>query len=274
MALWPSASAGRSQSISTVPASTTVVTVVTGSATAHTKGAWAQLIASTNFRASGLLLWTFQTRSAATDTSVLVDIALGASGSERIVVADWYRGHQEPSSSWTFIPLAIPESSRIAVRLQSAVSSKTMSVGGLIIAGSSFNSGPGCARATTYGVNSATSNTVSLTDIGSAHTKASWTEIVLATTNPIRQLIVVPGCIPATTVINQSDTLIDIGVGASGSEAVLVGDIPCSYTANESVTCPTIPIPVTIPAGTRLSARFQKNPSTGNPPSLQLIGLD
>ena len=54
--------------------------------TAHTKNAWTQVIASTAGNASLLRLYMQQIGGAGIDSSTLVDIGTGASGSETVIV--------------------------------------------------------------------------------------------------------------------------------------------------------------------------------------------
>jgi hypothetical protein len=55
----------------------------------------------------------------------------------------------------------------------------------------------------------------------------------------------------------QIDVLFDIGIGAAGSERVLVGNLPASSVNDGSRIESHYLIPILVPAGTRISARSQ-----------------
>jgi hypothetical protein len=91
--------------------------------TAHTKGAWAQLAASTTAAHTGLMLGVgHRGNSALRNEEFLVDVGVGAPGSEQIVLADWAVALAAvetlvPQFS-PVIPASIPAGSRLAVRAQ------------------------------------------------------------------------------------------------------------------------------------------------------------
>jgi hypothetical protein len=65
------------------------------SATPHTKGSWIQLVAATTADIYGLLVFsTTNTSSSAADSSSLLDVGVGASGSEVVAVADLAMGYR------------------------------------------------------------------------------------------------------------------------------------------------------------------------------------
>lgn len=137
--------------------STTSRIVVTPSATAHTKGAWTTVFATLPVGVTGLFISTVQS-SAQFFPRMLVDIGIGAAGSEVVVVPnlvissfDQYRDGGKHS----ILPIALPPNQRLAIRMQTDLANPgtftfeltcqrgtpMTPVGGLI---------------TTYGVNTAT----------------------------------------------------------------------------------------------------------------------
>ena len=109
-----------------------------------------------------------------------------------------------------------------------------------------------------YGPNPANTWRVALTSHASANTKASsYTEITAATTyHATRMMISITG---SGSVLR--DHLVDIAVGAAGSEVVLFPNLIYSAGSDTEWSC-VYDFPCDIPAGTRLSARTQC--STGN----------
>ena len=102
-----------------------------------------------------------------------------------------------------------------------------------------------------YGQNTTDSAGTQINAGGSPHTKGPWVELAASTSNDNEWL----------TVTLQSETndmgyLVDIGVGAAASEAVVVANIP--YNSNGlGGGIRRITLPITIPAGSRVAARCQ-----------------
>ena len=91
---------------------------------------------------------------------------------------------------------------------------------------------------------------------GAANTKGSWTEIVSSTPYDVCAIYLPLNLGHFDTTL---DYLIDIGVGASGSEQVIIENL--LFSSSESIRDAANPylLPVSIPAGTRVSIRAQEN---------------
>jgi hypothetical protein len=273
MAVWYLSDAGQ-QAMGGQLVASSLLTTVTAGGTANTAGSWIQMHAATTFPVSGLLVFLGQTgiATAATNTSALVDIGVGAAGSEQAIVSNIALGGSLPFASWT-IPLAINSGARIAVRLRSAVASKSCTMGMAVYGG-----GGGLEAgnlAVTYGANTASSTGTSLTAPGAINTKAAWTQIAAATTSRHGWMVVGVGA-PANATATATNGLIDIGVGAAAAEVAVIKDIPFAVSANEDVNVAyPLTFPVNIPSGTRLVARYQATATaTSATPHLTLVGIN
>jgi hypothetical protein len=231
--------------------------VGTGSATAtantsaHTKGAWIELVASTSGAASALLIRIENIRASNVDTATLVDIGVGASGSEVAVVPNIAAGQAGSmnndlrSGLFFFVPVQIPSASRIAARIQSLVT------GGKTAVVTVFAMTWGNPSLLPTAVDSlGTSTATSQGTVGSA---AAWTEIVASTSTAYRAIS--PLVCGATATQNTAVRNISFAVGASGSETAI-----CRHayvvTTNETIDGPITTHPVIagpFPAGTRFS---------------------
>ena len=105
----------------------------------------------------------------------------------------------------------------------------------------------------------ASSTGITLTANASANTKAtSWTEVIASTDYASNWLLVM---------LHQASGsiayLIDIGVGASTAEHVLIANLYLHAPAITSAGGRAFLFPVRIPAGTRLSARCQASTGSG-----------
>jgi hypothetical protein len=88
------------------------------SGVAHTKGAWSQMIASCPIDADGFYVQLWNSTGSPQDW--LIDIGIGASGSEVVLVPDLYLRSQQNDSMGEKIvsPMAIPAGARISGRGQ------------------------------------------------------------------------------------------------------------------------------------------------------------
>lgn len=249
---------------------------VTAAASANTKGAWTELTAATARDVTALLT---NTRKAAATIDLLVDIGIGAAGSEQVLIpnlkADGGGGslHRDGPTLW---PVSIPRGTRIAARCQATTASSTVRVQCLLFA-SSWLGAPGLSRVTDYGTNTADSGGVSIDPGGTAHTKGAWAQLTAATTNPVRAIVVGIGN-QANASRTAADWLLDIGIGSAGSEQVIVADMHAEASTVDDQMIPAIfgPIPVNLPAGTRLAARAQCSITDGTDRLFDVIvyGID
>lgn len=230
-------------------------TTLTSGATANTKGSWVELSASTPAMASG-----FYVRFIASTRDYLIDIAIGAAGFEQAIVENLYCGNGSASrlGETYSLPVQIPAGSRVSARCQDSSGGSTVDApllllrGGLLLPASA-------GRVTPYGANLADSGGVQVDPGATANTKGAYSEIVASLANPIKGLILAFGTMASTTRASAF-WLVDIAVGAAGSEQILIPDfqLGCNSAGAKSVMPQTSPlIPLSIPAGTRLSARAQ-----------------
>jgi hypothetical protein len=273
MALWPTFTGGAVTG-SASPSASLPVTVTSGGS-AHTKGAWAELITLTDRGFDTLTLSFVSTDGlSATDRSQLLDVGFGGSGSEQVVIADIVRGHA-PGGSNLRLPIRIPAGTRISTRIQTAGASVATTVAAHLSGGQGWGGGGSGRRATTYGANAATSGGVALTLPGTNNVKGAWTEIVASTTAPLRWILPRLAGPVADTTMNNANYMVDVGIGGSGSEQVVIADIPFRMTSGEAVVPVDPTFAVDVPSGTRLSMRMACN-SVGSAEAIvaSIVGID
>lgn len=236
-------------------------TVVTGSGTIHTKGAYTTIVAATPFDVEYMVLTVGGTQTAATDTRALFDLAIGAAASEVVILSNLNIGFtsvlftNETPGRQIILPLRIPAGVRIAGRLQGLIASDTVNVNIDLFGGSPFPMLSGFAACDTYGADTANSRgtTVSSGNV----TKGAWAELTASTTRQVDGLFLAAGLHSGTVIVGRNN-IIDIGAGAGGSEVVIVPDVPFSFGSNESLSSMPRDSMIThlnLPAGTRLAAR-------------------
>jgi len=238
---------------------TSTGTTLTSGGTANTKGAYVQLTASTAFDVHGLFVQLSNAGSAFRD--YLVDVAVGAAAAETIIAGNLYIGSgdgaQTADGYGYLLPVSIPAGTRLAARCQSVGLASTISILAVLL-GEGFITPPGLGRITTYGANTADSGGTQIDPGGTAHTKGAYSEIVSSTTNPIRWLTITIGNMD-NDVRTTALWLIDVAIGAAGSEQVLIANLMLNCNTSNDMVSPQIfpPLGVNIPAGTRLAARAQ-----------------
>lgn len=92
---------------------------------------------------------------------------------------------------------------------------------------------------------------------GAVNTKGSWVEVVPSSSVTEDVCLLKINVSDASTSVTS--WLIDIGTGGSGSESVLIANIPFSSATQFNVGQWSILVPVSLPTGTRISARCQSN---------------
>lgn len=228
---------------------------ITASATAHTKGSYAELIASTSFDAAGLLIMY---TAASADLSYLLDVAIGAAASEVIVVPDLLFCAEDRLTSWFFLPCEIPASTRIAARCQCSTGSSAMRVRAMPMSGG-FYLPRSLGQVVTYGADSGSSGGTAIDAGASANTfPASYTQLVASTSEDLAALAInLGGNLNGSTADAAFE--IEVAVGASSSEVVALNVVLYSGSATD-VQGPEpggFWFPCSIPSGSRLSARMR-----------------
>lgn len=223
---------------------------------ANTKGDWSEITASTDFDANSLTLYNQYTSIGDT----LVDVAVGPVGSEQVIIENLLKSNFHNSviqlDSPAIFPINIPEGSRIAVRIQCTGANTSyftvaISKGGFL--------DQAFSKVLTIGANTADSGGLSIDPGGSANTKGAFVELTSSLSESINGLFLAFGGQNNSTRTNML-ALCDIAVGPAGNEIVIVDNVPFGVNFAVDVLRHYTPIiPVSIPKGTRISARAQCN---------------
>lgn len=239
----------------------------TASATPHTAGSYVEIDPSLSANAAGIWVTvSTDASSAGADSSTLLEIATGAAASE-VAWATVAAGYRAGNPGPFFVPGFIASGARVAVRCRSAIVSQS------IAASYAFAPVKSIAPAApvTMGEVTAASRGTTVTAPGSLNTKGAWTEIVSSTASAFGLVYAGIQAAGATT-MNASGVLIDIGIGAAAAETVLISDLYYPGNASEFYRPnSTFTFGVSVPAGSRLSARYQRA-NANNAVDLLLVG--
>lgn len=216
-----------------------------------------QIAASSSYDYDAILV---DTVGNAIGVDASLDVYLGSSGNEYPLI-DKIRVQKalstNPQAQAVLLPLAVPRGSRISAKAFGGALNT-------IVYGMGFGSmgDKGFKRAVSMGITSATGVTV---DPGAtANALGSWTQIIASTPNHFNGLMVAFGSAARSNAALNS-WLVDIAIGASGSEQIILKQLlTMSFSNTIFYMTPTFfgPFPCSIPAGTRIAARAQCSTST------------
>ena len=230
-------------------------TAITPSTSANTKGSWVEFDASTPFPTKDL---SVSMGRGQTSNQWLLDVGIGAEGSEVVLIANLMQQQGPDGREATFVyhfPLWIPSGTRLSVRGQINEADSGGFNHTITLSSGGFPGPAGFSRSTTYGAATGDSGGTQVDPGGTANTKAAWAQLT-GSSNAVRWLIVAVG-LQANTAPASAKWVIDIGVGAATSEVVLIPDLIgyVAVNAGVNITPAVWSFPVSIPSGTRIAAR-------------------
>jgi len=250
----------------------------------NTKGSYVTNIASTAFDAAAVIVE--MSGADTSNTTYLVDIAVGAAGSEQVIIPNLSVENCTGGNQYGIplvFPISVPAGTRLSCRASAQSGTPTIAVYVTIIGGAFADYGT-MGRVTTYGTDTANSRGALMTCPGSG--AGTYAQLSASTTNPIKGFLV-----SLTTPAGYSGSLdylgtLDIAVGAAGSEQLILTALPiCTRPGDNAgaavkgkVWCCTpmwIPfVPCNIPAGTRLAARLVFATGAANNICISIHGVD
>lgn len=242
-----------SQRHAALGASGSTGTNITAAGTAHTKGSYVELSASTAFDAGGILV---QLGNTSGTFDFLVDIAIGAAASEQVIVSNLL--HCQNSAAVevcpVFIPIFIPVGSRIAVRCQATTASGIVVCSIQLLAYGVLSFGS-LQHVESWGPNTADSGGVSVDPGAVANTKGAYSQVTAATARETKWLIVAIGN-NADAARTAATWLVDIAIGAAASEQIVIPDLRLGANSTGDDMRPKFfAFPFSIPIGARVAAR-------------------
>ena len=196
---------------------------VTANASAHTKGAWTQMVASTAANADVLILNVLSALGN-TNTAALIDVGIGASGAETVVIPNLAVGGADGNGFWYItLPVKIPAGSRLAARSQSVrTGGVNVGVRAVLQLSAKYDDAPtsvdviGTSTGTSEGVATVTDNT--------------YVELTSSSSQAYSAVVLVPSV--TTTSSGNATPVVDLATGASGSETV-VASHRCLVSSSE-----------------------------------------
>jgi len=197
-------------------------------------------------------------------TSCLVNLYIGASGQEQLLIAGIRTGRGSSTGGaqkQIYVPITIPAGSRVTARHQcnSAASSPSI-YASFTPLGAGFSAEPAFGVSENWGANAAASKGTVLTASATPHTLGAKTELIAATGIDCRHI-----CLQSHQ-SNAATYLLTLYVGASGSEVPIFGPFSCAGINDSSGAMDfsnthgaNVSFPLSVPAGSRISAAIQSS---------------
>ena len=246
-------------------------TSVTAHASIHTKGSWTQLIASTTYDAEWICVAFGPTNVAATQTDSLVDIGIGGSGAETVLIPNLLAGYVGQAVSalgrHILLPIKIPKGSRISARAQSITTAKVVPVAVWVIGGARHPQFDPTSRCDAIGVTSSGNSRGTSVTAGNTGTEGSWTSINSPTARSYSAL----GFLAQGTLTTHTNLYFHFEVGFNSTA---IAEYFVMANTNEQIggPVPVFPIFHFIPSGTQLQIRGECS-GTAEAMSCALYGM-
>ena len=259
MSHWPIIH-GPSYSVGLSTITTSRGTAITASGTANTKGTWSQIIASTADDYQALII-SLKGATIGPGRGIL-DIGIGASTAEQVLIPDlrWGQGSSviRTFAHAYFCPIGIATGTRVSGRAAASVASMVCHVQ-IIGIPRSMQYDPNFDQVNHYGIVTADSGGTGADCGATANTKGAWAILTSSTTEPIKMFYVIMISANTGTPAAGGDGVVDIGIGATGSEQIIIPDLPWCWATDASAVMskPVVagPFYCDIPSGTQIQAR-------------------
>jgi len=216
--------------------------LITAGATANTKGAFSagQIIAATAQEAYGVIVEGSTVSVPATSTSYLMDIGIGPSGSEIVLIPDINFGYAASlgTNAHTrqryFFPVYIPSGERISARGAAELGSDSADTAVYLLEGPAPPPMSPIGTITAYGVVSASSRGTLVPAGNGAY--GAWTQVPASTTtSEAHRWWTVGMALGDQTIATATPRLLSIGFGPSDPPTVIRGEIVFLGSSNEFI---------------------------------------
>lgn len=185
------------------------------------KGSWTQAIASASTDVFGIFIYIYSNGTAASSRNTVLDIGIGPSGSEIVIVPDLICGNastiQTGFGVGYFFPLFIPAGSRVSVRGQSTVTNSFFVLLNFPLLPTSPESQKTAQYIETYGITGRTGENLT----PGSTTISDWV-LVGTTTKPVWHWELGIQVQAADATHNAATYFLDVAVGDSSNKTIVI----------------------------------------------------
>jgi hypothetical protein len=230
------------------------------------KGSWQQLNSSLSYDVN-MLMVTINSFLSLGNIAAF-DIATGASGSELMLVNNVLQYSEGMDVGRYVFPFCVPQGTRVAARCSTNYAGADAA--DIAISGwdTGFNNSLSSSAVDVNAFQGGYYAGVSVDPGGTANTKSSWVTIISSASFDYKGIILQfdqAYDLPTGSSIAWYNALLDVGMGASGSEKVVISNFPLreqTYHGCGWGPPNTINIPINIAAGTRVAMRLASQNTT------------
>jgi len=243
-----------------VTASSTMITIADGGSD-DALGSWVQMIAATSIQAEMLLVQLGTQTAAGTS---LIDIGVGTAGNEEVIVPNlqWSVKSGLDAANSFLVPIRIPQGVRVAMRMRQDGAQPSTTQVGLTLLGQGFAGIRGFGSADSIGAQT-TGSTGTSCDPGTTINTKVITQLIASTAQNYKAFLVGIHTDGNVGISPGNEALIDINVGASSSEEVIIPDLSHRITTSEgNLSAFYGPFFIEVAASQRLSASVQCSQNT------------
>mgnify|MGYP001205208627 CR=1 FL=1 len=217
-------------------------------ASANVKGSYV-ILATTATDADGFF---FETNWGNGDS--LADLSILSQSGTVDVVQNIYRSQPQFLMNNTFWPITVPAGSSVGIRAQSA-NAPSQLWGSIHFTKGGLDALPPLSLSETWGAVPGTTLGTFVNSGGTAFTKGAWAQLVASSARHCRAVILNFQWRGNAGRGGSDFYLVDLGVGAAGSEAVVIPDIPVAERAGNVMPATHGPFYIEIPANSRVAIR-------------------
>ena len=227
------------------------------SGTAHVKGGFTELLASTGFSYTNLLIG-FSSRD---NDVAIVDIAIGSAGNEEVILHDLLVDLSTDTSRFdsqsTMLPVSIPAGTRISGRVQAGSTTTNGPAAKFIGFGGSLSESSALSQSNAEGINLGTTRGTQVDPGATVNTKGAYSQLTASSTKDYKGFFLTLDQ-NGNTAPAAAHFLIDIAIGGAASEQIILPEYWRQSDTDDVPGAHFSPFfPIAIPIGTRIAARAQ-----------------
>lgn len=246
--------------------------ILTAPVTAHVKGAYTTMVASTAFNSDGILVHAMCGAGGGTSWA-FVDVAIGATTAEQDIIPNLFVAQGQAAPKSFYFPIPIPAGTRISARYQGNISgSAPLDVTVYPVTGDFYLNH--AQRVVSWGATLATTRGTTIDGGVTANAKGAYVQLSASTECDVSEIIIATGG-TGTAAAAGAHFLVDLAIGAGGSEQIILPNLWFRVGSASSGFSPLPevvgPLPVAIPAGSRVSARCQSSSNVAGDRTLDLV---
>lgn len=236
------------------------------SGSAGSMSAWNQIVDAASALPSAVGFHLMAGDNAASAWSRMLDVGIGGAGSEKVILTNW--GFcSAGAAQHTYIPIAIPAATRVAIRVAAGNAGSNDFCIHLLHSG--FQGAYGLTGSDGIGSSVASNGGTSVTP--GTNSKGSYVQLSAATSRAYKGFFI---CTDPRSSVRASyeRALFDIAVGAAASEVVILHDYAIHGGGNDTGFIGSSAFfPIPIPIGVRVAARAAS--SSGSALGVWLVGV-